>query len=39
MAYKFNGEIFSTGQRLFISIPFNEWEECGLKGNIPVKVT
>jgi len=39
LVYKFNGEIFSAGQRAFISIPFNVWEECGVKGNIPVKVT
>lgn len=39
MIYKFCGEIFENGKRLFISIPFNVWEECGQKGNIPVKVT
>lgn len=39
MEYKFNGEIFKEGQRNFISIPFNVWEECGQKGNIPVRVT
>jgi len=38
VVYKFNGEIFRTGQRVFISIPFNVWEECGVKGNVPVKV-
>lgn len=39
MVYKFNGEVFEEGQRSFISIPFNVWDECGQKGNIPVKVT
>jgi len=39
MDYKFNGEIFQEGQRAFITVPFNVWEECGQKGNIPVKVT
>lgn len=39
MIYKFNGEIFEDGNRLFIRIPFNVWDECSQKGNIPVKVT
>lgn len=39
MFYKFNGEVFEEGKRTFISIPFNVWDECGQKGNIPVKVT
>lgn len=39
MEYKFSGEIYKEGQRNFISIPFNVWEECGQKGNIPVRVT
>lgn len=38
MEYKFKEQIFKEGQRNFISIPFNVWEECGQKGNIPVKV-
>ncbi|MDP4091463.1 MAG: DUF1905 domain-containing protein [Bacillota bacterium] len=38
MNYKFIGEIYKAGQRSFIKIPFNVWEECGRKGNIPVKV-
>jgi hypothetical protein len=39
MNYKFNGKIFFEGNKAFIEIPFNVWEECGQKGNIPVKVT
>lgn len=39
MDYKFNGEIFQEGKRSFIRIPFNVWDKCGKKGNIPVKVT
>lgn len=39
MEYKFNEEIFKEGQRAFICIPFNVWEECGQKGSIPVSVT
>jgi hypothetical protein len=39
MSYKFNGEIFEEGQRSFITVPFNVWDECGQKGNILVKVT
>jgi len=39
MEYKFNGEIFQEGKRSFIKIPFNVWDNCGKKGNIPVKVT
>lgn len=39
MEYKFNGEIFSEGQRAFFKIPFNVWEECGQKENIPVNVS
>ena len=39
MIYKFKGKIFMEGQRAFISIPFNVWDECGQKGNLTVKVT
>jgi len=39
MVYEFNGKIFEEGQKAFISIPFNVWDECGVKGSIPVKVT
>lgn len=38
MEYKFIGEVFEEGKRLFIKIPFNVWEECEKKGNIPAKV-
>jgi len=39
MFYEFNGRVFEEGQRAFISIPFNVWDECGVKGSLPVKVT
>ena len=39
MNYKFNGEILEEGKRSFIRVPFNVWDKCELKGNIPVKVT
>jgi hypothetical protein len=39
MDYKFSGEAFQEGKRSFIRIPFNVWDKCGKKGNIPVKVT
>lgn len=39
MNYKFNGKIFFEGNKAFIEIPFNVWEECNQKGNIPVKVS
>lgn len=32
MVYKFDGQIFQAGQRTFISIPFNVWDECGQNG-------
>lgn len=38
MDYKFNGKIFLEGNKAFAEIPFNVWEECNQKGNIPVKV-
>lgn len=38
MEYKFIGEIFEEGKRLFIKVPFNVWEVCEKKGNIPAKV-
>ncbi|WP_160684590.1 DUF1905 domain-containing protein [Clostridium sp. C2-6-12] len=38
MNYRFNGKIFLEGNKAFIEIPFNVWEECNQKGNIPVKV-
>ena len=38
MIYKFNAFPFAEGKRIFIEIPFNVWEETGLKGNIPCRV-
>jgi hypothetical protein len=38
MIYEFCGRAFKEGQRSFINIPFNVWNECGQKGNIPAKV-
>ena len=38
MIYKFNALPFAEGKRTFIEIPFNVWEETGLKGNIPCRV-
>ena len=39
MKYKFSEEIYSEGVRSFIRVPFNVWEETGLKGNIPCRIT
>lgn len=39
MIYKFNAFPFAEGKRIFIEIPFNVWEETGLKGNIPCRVS
>ena len=39
MIYRFSGKIFTEGSRAFINIPFNIWEETGLKGNIPCRIT
>ena len=39
MIYKFSASPFTEGQRMFIEIPFNVWEETGLKGNIPCRVS
>ena len=38
MKYSFESSIKTAGNRYFIEIPFNVWEETGLKGNIPTKV-
>lgn len=38
MIYSFNSSFFKEGNRTFISIPFNVWETCKVKGMIPVKV-
>jgi hypothetical protein len=39
MDYNFNGRIFLEGNKAFVDIPFNVWEECNQKGNITVKVS
>ena len=39
MIYKFSEVIYTEGSRAFIKIPFNVWEETGLKGNIPCRVS
>lgn len=39
MNYEFIGGIFKDGTKSFIKIPFNVWDVCNEKGNIPVKVT
>ena len=38
MIYRFSAFIYTEGGRTFIKIPFNVWEETGLKGNIPCRV-
>ena len=38
MIYQFTESVFSSGNRAFITIPFNVWEETGLTGNIPSRV-
>lgn len=39
MTYKFNSSIFVEVNRAFVEIPFNVWDETGLKGNIPSRVS
>ena len=38
MVYRFNAIIHTEGKRAFVEIPFNVWEEIGLKGNIPCHI-
>ena len=38
MRHQFIGEIFKEGTRTFVAIPFNVWDVCNTKGNIPVEV-
>lgn len=38
MKYSFKSGYYKEGNRTFIKIPFNVWDACGKKGNIPVKV-
>ena len=35
MTYRFGAGILTEGGRAFFKIPFDVWEETGLKGNIP----
>lgn len=37
MNYSFKSGYYNEGNRIFIKIPFNVWDTCGKKGNIPVK--
>ncbi len=37
MTYSFKSYHYNEGNRIFIKIPFNVWDTCGKKGNIPVK--
>ena len=39
MIYRFSAFIYTEGGRAFIKIPFNLWDETGLKGNIPCRVS
>ncbi len=39
MIYRFRADIYTEGCRVFIKIPFNVWEETGIKGNIPCRVS
>lgn len=36
--YTFKSVYYKEGTRVFIKIPFNVWETCAKRGNIPVKV-
>lgn len=37
MEYVFQSGYYKESNRVFIKIPFNVWDTCGMKGNIPVK--
>ena len=39
MKFEFTEEIYREGTRSYIRVPFNVWEETGLKGNIPCRIT
>lgn len=39
MEYIFTSKCYKEGHRIFIKVPFNVWNVCGKKGNIPVQVT
>lgn len=38
MVFSFNTAILYEGNRAYFEIPFNVWDETGLKGNIPCKI-
>lgn len=38
MEYSFKSSYYYEGNRIFIKVPFNVWDTCGKKGNIPIKV-
>ncbi len=38
MNYSFISDFCKEGNRIFIKIPFNVWDICKVKGNIPVRV-
>lgn len=38
MNYSFTSDFCKEGNRIFIKIPFNVWDICKIKGNIPVRV-
>lgn len=37
MDYSFKSGYYNEGNRIFIKVPFNVWDTCGKKGNIPIK--
>lgn len=37
MEYSFKSGYYNEGNRIFIKVPFNVWDTCGKKGNIPIK--
>lgn len=39
MTFTFTEKLLKQGNRFFIKIPFNVWDECGQKGLVPVKVS
>lgn len=38
MNYSFKSGYYKEGNRTFIKIPFNVWDVCGKRGNLPVKI-
>lgn len=39
MTYTFTSSIYAEANRAYVEIPFNVWEDTGLKGNIPSLVS